>query len=126
MPIVYGVDLGAHTVKISVLEGSFGRFQLTDVRTSAVPQSVQERPDTGRRLAVLRHLLEELQTERVQFACAYPAELTALRVVSLPFSDRAKVEQTLNFVIGDYVPFDLDDSILDHRSWRSVLGRARS
>ncbi|MFT4979395.1 MAG: Tfp pilus assembly PilM family ATPase, partial [Myxococcota bacterium] len=95
MPLVYGVDLGAHTIKISVLEGSFGRYQVLDYRLRAVPQSLDEPPSRARRLAALADVVSELETERAQFAAAYPAELTSLRMIKLPFSDKAKIDQTL-------------------------------
>lgn len=125
MPTVYGVDLGAHTIKISTMEGSFGRFQLVDYRTHVVPQSVSEPPTLERRLSVASTILDQMDIDRAQYACAYPAEATSIRVIALPFADKNKINQTLGFVIGDYVPFDMDTSVLAHRILDIEHGESR-
>ena len=115
MPIIYGVDLGAHSVKVAELEGSFGRYQIKAHHAVPVPQSVEEEPDLGRRLAVLGDLIAGLGEERSLVSAAYPAESASVRLVRLPFGDRAQVEKTLRFEVEDLVPFDVDETSLAHR-----------
>ena len=57
MPTIIGIDLGTHTIKLSLMEGSFGRYQLSDVRVMSVPQDLDTAPDLDARLGALGRLL---------------------------------------------------------------------
>ena len=113
MPNIIGIDLGAHTVKAVIFEGSFGRYQLVDSRLRAVPAADAE--DIDRRLMALVALLGELDLEQPLSVVGWPAEHTSIRRITLPFGDRAQVEKTLPFEVEAQVPFDLDETSLAHR-----------
>ncbi|MEL6345022.1 MAG: pilus assembly protein PilM [Myxococcota bacterium] len=125
MPTIYGIDLGAHSVKLSMFEGSFGRYQFKGVRSRPVPQSDESSTDTERRLSALAVLLADLETERSVAVSTYPAESTSIRVVRLPFGDRAQVEKTLPFEVEAQVPFDLDETCLASRVLSVEPGESR-
>ncbi len=110
-----GIDLGARAVKVAVFEGSLGRYALKLVMDLPVPRSEGE-PDLQARLAVLRDLvLQEGLDGAGTVAVAWPGERASMRVLDLPFSDRAKIEKTLPFEMENHVPFEMDDMILEHR-----------
>ncbi|MBN1336864.1 MAG: hypothetical protein JXB39_12980 [Deltaproteobacteria bacterium] len=117
-----GIDLGAHAVKVAVFEGILGRYSLVRVVDRPVPPA-QELPDTEARLAVLGTLLNEEGIDGAgTIAVAWPGEHLSMRVVDLPFSDRAKIEKTLPFEMENHVPFDMEEMILEHR----LVGRTES
>ena len=116
MALMLGIDLGSHAVKMAVFEGSFGRFQFKDFWVRAVPQDADTPPDLPRRLAALQALLDDLGDDgRRVVAAAFPAEEASLRTITLPFGDRAQVEQTVPYEVEGQVPFDLEDMLLIHR-----------
>ncbi|MFT5681912.1 MAG: type IV pilus assembly protein PilM [Myxococcota bacterium] len=114
MPTIIGIDLGAHTIKLSLMEGGFGRYQFSDVRLRTVPQSVEDAPTLERRLSTLTNLMSELG-EVTLTSATWPAQSTSIRRITLPFGDRAQVEKTLPFEVEEHVPFDLDETILASR-----------
>jgi Tfp pilus assembly PilM family ATPase len=110
-----GIDLGAHAVKVAVFEGSLGRYALKRVVDRLVPKA-EGLPSLETRLGVLRALLvQEGIDGSGAVAVAWPGERLSMRVVDLPFSDRAKIERTLPFEMENHVPFEMDHMILEHR-----------
>ncbi len=142
MARVIGIDLGSHAVKLAVMEGRLGKTELVEVRAQSVPapqpvalppppSPVLEEGETqppapppppppspglGARLSVLAEMLEDLQLdENTTFAVALPADKASVRVLPMPFADRDRVAKTLPFELESYVPFELEDFILDWR-----------
>jgi type IV pilus assembly protein PilM len=114
MPTIIGIDLGNHTIKLSLMEGSFGRYQLSDIRVMTVPQDLDNAPDLDARLGAMSRLLSELDEATIT-STTWPAQSTSIRRITLPFGDRTQVEKTLRFEVEDHVPFDLDETILASR-----------
>ena len=113
MATLVGIDLGSHTVKVAVLEGRLGKVQVRDYRVRAVPGGDE---GLGPRLAAASGLLGELQLEdTTTYAVGLPAEGVSVRNIHLPFSAGDRIEKTLAFELEGYVPFDLEDFVLDHR-----------
>ncbi len=123
MARVIGVDLGAHTVKVAVFKGSFGRYAVTDflLRRVASPDSTGSGASLSQRLAVLAELLADARLEDLRsVAMAWPAERSSMRLVHLPFVDRNQVARTIPFEVETSVPFELEDMILDHRVVKTI------
>lgn len=125
MATVLGIDLGAHTVKVAVFEGSFGRFQLKEYWSRRVPQPAEAAPDADARLSVLQELLDTLPGQEPPVVVAgFPTEHASVRLVKLPFADRAQVERTLPVEVEGQIPFDLDDVVLMHRILQLAPGNS--
>jgi Tfp pilus assembly PilM family ATPase len=126
MARVLGIDLGAWAVKVAVLEGSFGRYSLAAVHSRRVPAEPGQVPSLAQRLEALTTLVEEEELQGFgAVASAWRADRSSLRVVSLPFDDRAKVARTLPFEVENYVPFEIEDMVLEHRVIQREDGRCR-
>lgn len=140
MARVIGIDLGSYAVKVAVMEGRLGNTELVEVRSQSVPlpepvelppppvleEGEEEAPapppppppspSLGARLATLAGMLEDLNPdENTTFAVALPADKVSVRVLPMPFSDRDRIAKTLPFELESYVPFELDDFVLDWR-----------
>ncbi len=118
MPRLIAVDLGAHHVKVCTYRQE-GRDYLFDGRfAQRVPQDGAS-PTLEQRLVALDALLDdhpELKSKGGDVVVsALPAHATAFHRVSLPFTDRAQLEQALPFTVENDVPFDLDDMVM---GWR--------
>lgn len=127
MARIIGIDLGAHTVKIAVMDGSFGRFQLQDYRLRAVPQDAETLGDLDARVTVLSELIAELPAAKGETitSAAFPAEQASVRMVRLPFGDRSQVEKTLWGEVENVVPFDLEDMAVASRILQVQAGDSR-
>ena len=116
MAHIYGIDLGHHTVRLSVWEGSFGRMTLEGYDKAAVAQDLEAPPDILTRLAALDGLLARRERHGSDtFVMGFPTEQASVRRIELPFGDKDKVQQALPFEVENQVPFDLEDMLLAHR-----------
>ena len=103
MARIIGVDLGSHSVKLAVMTGAFGRFEVEEYLSEPVPEGTRS---LSERLDCLTALLAGLPTdERLSFAAGFPTEQSSVRMVSLPFSDKSQIQQTLGFEVEGQVPF---------------------
>lgn len=115
MATFIGIDLGSHSVKLAVFEGTLGRYALSEYRSRPVEQN-GESGGLDPRLDALRALLDELPAGRArEMAVGFPSEWASIRLVELPFGDRTQVEKTLPFEVENQVPFDLDEMVLSSR-----------
>jgi general secretion pathway protein L len=113
MARIIGIDLGSHSVKLAVMTGAFGRFEIEEYLSEDLPSDDRS---MDKRLECLSALLAGLPTdERLTMAAGFPAEDSSVRMVSLPFSDKKQISQTLGFEVEGQVPFDLEDMVLTHR-----------
>lgn len=112
-----GIDLGTWSVKVSLHSGR--RADGSRAWSRRVPLG-DEGPTLGARLATLSALLQELgPQEAPTWGAALPTEHCSTRLLRLPFTDRARIEKTIPFALEGFVPFDLEDFLLD---WRALGG----
>ena len=118
MPSLIAIDLGSHAVKVAALRRTGRTYELEDQVTQLVPQSEEEAPDLGARLAALDVLLAEnpsWQTPGAEKVLVWPSSHAVFRRLLLPFTDKAQVEQTLPFTVEGEVPHDLDEMVMATR-----------
>ena len=126
MARMMGIDLGHSAVNAVLYEGSFGRFQYKGAYRVPVPQDGGV-PDLSVRIAAANAIIDEACPDgvRPQVVLAWPTLDASVRLVKLPFGDRAQVERTLPFEVEGQVPFDLDDVLLTHRIVSLSAGDSR-
>ena len=116
MASIIGIDLGSWSIKATVLQGGFNRYEMDGQYIKRVATEDAKPPSKADRLQTLQALLEEIPTEdSVQFGATFPVDHGSMRLVQLPFADKNQIAQTLEFEIEGLVPFDLDDMMLTHR-----------
>lgn len=123
MPRLVSIDLGAHQVKVAVFEQASRRLTPQETLSVPVPQSHEEPPQFASRLLALEALLDEhanWKNPNTTVIAGWPSQQASTHRLSLPFTDKAQLEQTLPFAVEAEVPFDMEDMGL---SWR-VLSQA--
>jgi len=121
MARIIGLDLGAWSVKATIMEGGFSRFDVVDRRIEAVPQDGTNPPSLETRLATAGRLLADISIDdSTLFGIAYPIDNASMRWVTMPFTDKNQIAQTLSFEVEGLVPFDLDEMVVEHR----IIGSA--
>jgi Tfp pilus assembly PilM family ATPase len=66
----------------------------------------------------VRTILDTIGQPTAVVVASVPADKASTWIIDLPFSDVKRIEQTIDFEVENYVPWDLDDVILDYE----VLG----
>jgi len=121
MPRLIAVAMGSHSVKVSTWRGQRGSWDLEERHSQRVPQG-GELPQVEQRFAALDALLEDVpslhKAPNDVVAFAMPGGQAAFHRITLPFTDRAQVEDTLPFALEAEVPFDLDTMVLGWRPLR--------
>lgn len=120
---ILGLDLGAAAVRAVYLESSYRSFAVADVRAVAVaPAAEGGAPLCERQLAAAAELLAggpAFDTALV----AVPGA-SAAHVVTLPFSDPRRIEQTVAFEVEGQIPFDLSEVAWDWQPLQLAEGHA--
>jgi Tfp pilus assembly PilM family ATPase len=112
------IDLGAYAVKVAW--GSDARDGgIAALASARVPQDAASLPTLEDRLAVLDALLRAHPgwSDKAVVDVVWSTERTSARRLTLPFTERERIEQTVPFAIEQDVPFELDDM---HLSWRPL------
>lgn len=127
MSKMLGIDLGSAAIKLTLFEGGLRRVQFKGTWARPVPQDLLAPPTLETRLETLRATLADLFPDEVPavLVMAFPAEETSVRLVKLPFGDRAQVERALPFEVEGQVPFDMEDMVLTHRVLNLAPGESR-
>lgn len=124
MATIHAIDTGAWRVRRVTMEGSFRRFSITDA--AEVPLGVDE--DGGQSLtpslaALQSDAPEKQEIERVS---ALSLENGVIRLVRLPFSDRAAIERAVPAEVEASAPYDLEDMVMAVRVIEAKDNTSRS
>jgi general secretion pathway protein L len=129
---ILGLDLGASAVKAVLLESSFRGYAVIDharapvgaVAPPALPTDAQApAPPAGafeRQAAAVRALVAERGWTFDSAVVAFPGAGVSANVVTLPFTDPKRIEQTIGFEVEGLIPFDLSDVAWD---WQALTVR---
>ncbi len=118
MALVQGIDTGAWRVRIASMEGSFRRFALRDVQEMDASVGMQEAIEAIR--------ANEPRWEDAERVAALSLGDAAVRLIRLPFSDRAVIARALPAEVEANVPYDLDDMVLVNRIIDTAAGQSRT
>ncbi|GAB4290902.1 MAG: hypothetical protein Kow0090_04160 [Myxococcota bacterium] len=111
--IILGLDIARNIVRVAKLASSYKEVALLGFYEQKIEQG-GEKP-FGERLAVALAALKEqgaLSAELIY--TALPPEDVAVHRITLPFTDRKKMEQTLPFELEEKIPKGIEDVIYDY------------
>jgi general secretion pathway protein L len=130
MSRILGLDLGAGAVKAVLLETSFRGWSVLDHARAPLgeegPSPAPAAPAAGeggpfaRHAAAARALLAERGWSFDSAVVAFPGAGVSTSVVTLPFTDVRRIEQTVGFEVEGQIPFDLADVAWD---WQALAAR---
>jgi general secretion pathway protein L len=123
---ILGLDLGSRRVKAVVLETTLRGFTVTGAAEIAVPAAADGAPPAPERIsAALRDLLAERGWPADAAGVAsLPGLAAASHLVTLPFSDARRIEQTVQYEVEAAIPFDLDQVAWDWQPLDTQPGRS--
>src|SRR5690242_2709123 len=109
-----GLDVGARSVKAVVVEAAYrGYTVLATARADVEPAAGPEAPALRDRQAdALKRLLAEAHLVFDNAVVALPGA-PASHVITLPFVDPRRIDQTVGFEVESQIPFDLTEVVWD-------------
>src|SRR5215208_2598010 len=130
---ILGLDLGASAVKAVLLESAFRTCAVVDTARAPLEPHPPEPPSPqggeggvpGRTLATrhaaaVRALLDATGWRFDVAVVAFPGAGGSTTLVTLPFTDPRRIEQTIGFEVEGQIPFDLADVSWD---WQQLAVR---
>jgi len=111
---ILGLDIGASRVKAVLLESSYRGFAVVDAAAEPVAPAAPgaEEPLRQRQREALSRLLSARGWQVETAVVAFPG-VAAAQVVTLPFADPRRIEQTIGFEVEAQIPFDLAEVAWD-------------
>lgn len=111
---ILGIDVGSYSIKVAEIERSFRSFQLVGFfEQPIVPYETLGRE--GSTTQALLKLFEEYNLSADLVYTALPGQMSAIRVIDLPFADFKKVDQTIEFELENYLPLPLEELLIDYQ-----------
>ena len=113
---IIGLDLGPRCVRAAVLKTSLRGFEIEDF-LSIEPQlsAPGEAPDPAAIAAAARAILDTVDHAQHSIVAGLSARSVSTWLIDMPFADPKRIAQTLAFEIENYVPWDLDEVVLDYK-----------
>jgi len=121
---ILGLDLGSKTVKAVLLEATLRGFTVADAAESFVPPPSEGGPGLrDRQLAATREILSSPSYRFESAVVALPG-VSASHLVTLPFADARRIEQTVQYEVEAAIPFPLDQVSWDWHALDLHPGRS--
>ena len=113
---VIGLDLSPRCVRAAVLKTSIRGYEIEDF-LSVEPQQPApgEQQDPGAVIAAARAILDTVDHPQVTVVVGLSARNVSTWLIDMPFTDPKRIAQTLAFEVENYVPWDLDEVVLDYK-----------
>ena len=123
---ILGIDLGARTVKLVLLQSTFRAFTVLDHVRAELPPAGEPpgAPLLARQAAALGELLAARAWPLDEAVVALPGSGISSAVITLPFTDPHRIEQTLPFEVEGQIPFELSAVAWDWQSLGVREGRS--
>jgi general secretion pathway protein L len=122
---ILGLDLGSRRVKAVLLETTLRGFTVSGAAETPIPPAEEGGPPGGDRMsgAVAALLSERGWTPDVAAVASLPGA-AASHLVTLPFTDARRIEQTVLYEVEAAIPFDLDQVAWDWQVLESQPDRS--
>src|SRR5947208_3408851 len=109
---ILGIDLGAYSVKVAELEASFRQSQLIGLYERPLVPREDGESELARAARTLGALIREERLEPEMCATTMGGD-AMLRLLSLPFADRKKIEQVLGFELESQMLGEIEGLVID-------------
>jgi len=110
---ILGVDIGSYSVKVAELSRSFKSFEFVAFYERRITESELLSRDESTAIA-LQGLIDDHNLSWDAICVGFPGQFVSSRLLTFPFGSRKKIDQTIEFEIENYVPFHLDEIVLDY------------
>lgn len=118
---IMGLDLGARAVKAVLLESAYRGYRVAGhAEVPLEPAAEGGPPLRDRQAAALARLLADQGWRPDACVALLPGAAVAAHVLTLPFTDPRRIEQTIGFEVEGQIPFELAEAAWD---WQPLAER---
>lgn len=110
---ILGIDVGTYSVKVAVIERSFKSFGLVEFYERRIQYNELLSPEESTAIAI-QGLIDDHNLSWDIACCSFPAQRVTSRLLTFPFGSLKKIDQTIQLEIETYIPFDLENVVLDY------------
>lgn len=111
---ILGLDVGARAVKAVLLSSAYRGFEVADHAEAPLEPAVEGGPSLReRQAAALGRLLADRGWKAELCVVTTPGVAVAAHVVTLPFTDPRRIEQTIGFEVEGQIPYELSEAAWD-------------
>lgn len=112
---ILGLDVGSYSVKVAEVTRGLKSFELVHFYEKPVQYNeVLTREESL--TAAIQAVLEDNALEWDDIICAVPGDKIATRLITLPFGNMRKIDQTVDFEVENYIPFELEEVVFDYHA----------
>lgn len=115
---ILGIDIGSYSIKIAEIERSFKGFEFLRFYERKIQYNELLSPEESVSVT-LQGMIDDFRLKWDQAICGYPGNRVSSRFITLPFGSLAKIDETLEFELEGYIPFDLENLVIDYYVARS-------
>lgn len=119
MQKVIGLDIGSYSIKAVEIVNTFKSYEILNFYETVIP-NLEGVPLDAIVPVCMEQLFTEYNLQADRIITAMPGQFISSRVIPFPFADPRKISATIGVEIEDFVPFNMDDMILDHQ----ILGHS--
>src|SRR3989338_10196346 len=116
---ILGIDIGSYSIKIAEIRRTFKSFELIKFYERPIQNTELLTPEESES-AALKSIIDDNGLIWDQVIVALPGQYVSSRLLSLPFSSKAKIDQTVEFELENYIPFELTDVVVDYHIIRTA------
>lgn len=110
---ILGIDIGSYSVKIAEVVRSFQGFDFVNFYERKITYNELLSPEESMSVT-LQGLIDDFHLKWDQGICSFPGSKISSRLVTLPFGSLSKIDETIEFELEGYLPFDMEDLVLDY------------
>jgi type IV pilus assembly protein PilM len=115
-PATVGLDIGTDHIRVAQVKSVGAGFQLTGYNMVGVPMGAVvegEIVDVEAVAASIRELVRTSGLHAKDCAIGVSNQKVVVRLIDLPFMERAELQGAIQYQAQDYIPIPIEDAILD-------------
>ncbi len=122
MQKVIGLDIGSYSIKAIEIINTFKSYEITNFYETVIPR-LDNVPLDAVVPTCMEQLFAENRLDADRIITAMPGQFISSRVLSFNFSDPRKIDASIIAELEDFVPFNMDDMIIDHQVLGTIGGK---